>query len=59
MNNFTFNLLRTVVRREAFEIPRVKRARHARVGPGNEGGRERRQDWNGGLQEPSGLKCPR
>ena len=31
----------------------------ARVGPGAEGGRERRRDWNGGLQQPSGLNCPR
>jgi hypothetical protein len=30
----------------------------ARVGPGAEGGRERHRDWNGDLQEPSGLNCP-
>ncbi len=47
-----------VVRHEALKIPRVKRARRTRVGLGDEGDRERRQDWNGGLQEPSGLKCP-
>ena len=29
------------------------------VGPDVEGGRERRRDWNGGLQRPSGLKCSR
>jgi len=28
-----------------------------RVGPDAEGGRERRPDWNGDLQKPSGLKC--
>lgn len=28
-----------------------------RVGPDEEGDRERHRDWNGGLQEPSGLKC--
>ena len=33
--------VRTVVRREALEIPRVKGARHTRVGPGDEGDRER------------------
>jgi hypothetical protein len=49
---------RSVVRREALKIPRVKRARLSRVGPGAEGGRERRRDWTGGLQEPSGLKYP-
>ena len=46
-----------VVRREALEIPRVKRARRVRVGPDDEGGRERRRDWTGDLQEPSDLKC--
>jgi hypothetical protein len=30
----------------------------ARVGPGVEGGRERRRDGNGGLQKPNGLNCP-
>jgi hypothetical protein len=30
----------------------------ARVGPGAEGGRERRLDRNGGLQKPNGLKLP-
>jgi hypothetical protein len=30
-----------------------------RVGPDAEGDRERRRDWNGGLQQPSGLNCPR
>jgi hypothetical protein len=30
----------------------------ARVGSGAEGGRERRQDGNGGLQKPNGLNCP-
>lgn len=30
----------------------------ARVGPGTEGDRERRPDGKGGLQKPSGLKCP-
>jgi len=30
-----------------------------RVGPDAEGGRERRRDWNGGLQKPNGLKCSR
>ena len=29
-----------------------------RVGPDEEGGRERRRDWNGGLQQPNGLNCP-
>jgi hypothetical protein len=35
-----------------------RRALPRRVGPGAEGGRERRQDGNGNMPEPNGLNCP-
>ena len=49
-----FPILTCAMRR--WKIPRVRRARRAWVGPGDEGDHERRRDWNDGLQKPSGLK---
>jgi hypothetical protein len=35
----------------------LKKSSLSGSGPTEEGDRERRRDWEGGLQQPNGLKC--